>query len=194
MGRVRLTREGEVLRPKIERIADELAELQQLAVNLKPSDAEMLRVVSTPTLANTLIPNVVTRMRKTFRKVEINLFTQHTREMLNSVLLHECDVGLTLQQIEHPRIRCQLLSEGQVMVIAPTGHWNASDLARPLPLSSLAGAKVVGLTLQDDLGRKINTRIRALSPPVKVSTWVQTYQVDRLAFDDLAIGFSRKRS
>ena len=122
MGRVRLTREGEVLRPKIERIADELAELQQLAVNLKPSDAEMLRVVSTPTLANTLIPNVVTRMRKTFRKVEINLFTQHTREMLNSLLLHECDVGLTLQQIEHPRIRCQLLSEGQVMVIAPTGR------------------------------------------------------------------------
>ena len=133
MGRVRLTREGEVLRPKIERIADELAELQQLAVNLKPSDAEMLRVVSTPTLANTLIPNVVTRMRKTFRKVEINLFTQHTREMLNSLLLHECDVGLTLQQIEHPRIRCQLLSEGQVMVIAPTGHWSTSDLARPLP-------------------------------------------------------------
>ncbi|MFZ9872254.1 MAG: LysR family transcriptional regulator [Steroidobacteraceae bacterium] len=179
MGRVRLTREGEVLRPKIERIADELAELQQLALNLKPSDSEMLRVVSTPTLANTLIPNVVTRMRKTFRKVEINLFTQHTREMLNSLLLHECDVGLTLQQIEHPRIRCQLLSEGQIMAIAPAGHWSTSDLLQPLPLSSLAGAKIVGLTLQDDLGRKINARLRTLSPPVKVSTWVQTYQVAR---------------
>jgi DNA-binding transcriptional LysR family regulator len=47
-------------------------------VNLKPSDAEMLRVVSTPTLANTLIPNVVTRMRKTFRKVEITFYTAHT--------------------------------------------------------------------------------------------------------------------
>jgi DNA-binding transcriptional LysR family regulator len=46
-------------------------------------------------------------------------------------------------------------------------------------MSSLGGAKVVGLTLQDDLGRKINTRLRALSPPVKVSTWVQTYQVAR---------------
>lgn len=178
-GRVRLTREGEVLRPKIERIADKLVELQQLAVNLQPTDAEMLRVVSTPTLANTLIPNVVTRMRKTFRKVEINLFTQHTREILNSLLLHECDVGLTLQQIEHPRIRCQLLSAGQVMVIAPTGHWSASDLARPIAIANLAGARVVGLTLQDDLGRKINSRLRALSPPVKVSTWVQTYQVAR---------------
>ena len=179
MGRVRLTPEGEVLRPKIERIADELVELQQLAENLKPSDAEALRIVSTPTLANTLIPTVVARMRKTFRKVEMNLFTQHTREMLNSLLLHEYDVGLTLQKIEHPRIRCQLLSEGQVMVIAPSGYWSSGDLGKSIPLTGLAGERVVGLTLQDDLGRKINARLRSLSPAVRVVTWVQTYQVAR---------------
>jgi DNA-binding transcriptional LysR family regulator len=179
MGRIRLTPEGQVLRPKIEKIADELMELRQLAINLKPSDAEVLRVVSTPTLANTLIPTGITRMRRTFRKVEISLFTQHTREMLQSLLLHECDVGLTLQQIEHPRIKCQLLCEGNVLAIAPDGYWKDPVADTPLPLDELAGAKLVGLSLQDDLGRKINARVKHLSPAVKISTWVQTYQVAR---------------
>ena len=179
MGRIRLTPEGQVLRPKIERIADELTELRQLAINLKPSDAENLRVVTTPTLANTLIPTGITRMRRTFRKVEINLFTQHTREMLQSLLLHECDVGLTLQHIEHPRIKCQLLCEGHVLAIAPSGFWKNGDAAAPLPIEELAGARLIGLSLQDDLGRKISARLKHLSPAVKVSTWVQTYQVAR---------------
>ena len=54
----------------------------------------------TPTLANALIPKAVTRLRKPFKEASVELFTQHSREMLNSILLRETDIGLTLQEMQ----------------------------------------------------------------------------------------------
>lgn len=178
-GRLRLTPEAALLRNRIEKIADEVSELRRLAANLKPSAHQVLRVVSTPTLANNLVPRAVTQVRNTFTDVEIELFTQHSREMLNSILLRESDIGLTLQSIEHPSVHCQPLCEGAVMVIAQQGYWRASDVGVPVPIGDLAGSSVVGIALRDELGGKLHAHLECLSRAPRISTWVQTYQVAR---------------
>jgi DNA-binding transcriptional LysR family regulator len=178
-GRLRLTPEAVILRQRIERISDELNELKRLAGNLKPSERQVLRVVSTPTLANELIPMVITQVRDRYPGTEIDLLTQHTREMLNSLLLRESDIGLTLQRIDHPAVRCESLCEGSVMVIAQRGHWPEAEVGTPFGVERLAAARVVGIAVRDDLGRKLQVHLEHLSPPPSISTWVQTYQVAR---------------
>lgn len=178
-GRLLLTQEAVLLRNRMEKIADELGELRRLVANLKPAGHQTLRIVSTPTLANTLVPCVVTQLREADAELEIELFTQHTREMLNSILLRESDVGLTLQHIDHPGVHCQLLCQGVVVAIGPAGYWPAEQLGEPLPVKALAGAPLVGIALKDELGRRLYAHLEDLPSPPHIATWVQTYQMAR---------------
>lgn len=178
-GRLHPTSEAALLRAKIEKISDEVNELKRLSANLKPMVQQVLRVVSTPTLANSLVSKVIIQVRKSFAESKIELYTQHSREMLNSILLRESDVGLTLQSIEHPGIRCETLCQGSVMVIAKKGYWSAEEVGRPVSIDRLAGSNVVGIATRDELGRKLYAHLESLSPPPLISIWVQTYQVAR---------------
>jgi DNA-binding transcriptional LysR family regulator len=180
-GRLQLTPEALILRDKIESISDGVRELQRLASNIKASDCATLRVVSTPTLASAMIPKAVSRLRASslYRDSAIELFTQHTREMLNSIILRETDIGFTMQELDHPGVRCNKLCEGELMVIAPMGFWPPADIGKPISIEQLAGAPVVGIAVRDSLGRELQTLLEFLDPPPKISTWVQTYQLAR---------------
>jgi DNA-binding transcriptional LysR family regulator len=178
-GRLQLTPEALILRDKIESISDGVRELQRLASNIKASDRAMLRVVSTPTLANAMIPKAVSRLRALYPQLGIELFTQHTQEMLNSVILRETDIGFTMQELDHPGVRCDKLCEGELMVIAPMGFWPAAEIGKPISIEQLAGAPVVGIAIRDSLGRELQTLLEFLEPPPKISIWVQTYQLAR---------------
>jgi DNA-binding transcriptional LysR family regulator len=178
-GRLQLTPEAVILREKIEAISDGVRELQRLAFNIKASDRAVLRVVSTPTLANAMIPKAVSRLRASYREAAIELYTQHSQEMLNSIVLRETDIGFTMQELDHPGVRCDKLCEGELMVIAPMGFWPAAEIGRPISIEHLAGAPVVGIAVRDSLGRQLQTLLEFLEPPPRISIWVQTYQLAR---------------
>lgn len=184
LGRLQLTPEGHLLKDRIERVSDDLRELQRLAENIRQPDHHPLRVVSTPTLASALVPRAVTRLRKDFPEAAVELFTQHSQEMLNSVLLRETDIGLTLQDVFHPGIHPEMLCQGRLMVIAPEGWWKQAELSRPVPLDSLAGVPMVGIAVKDQLGRMLRAHMQYLSPPPRIHTHVQTYQFARALVAD----------
>jgi DNA-binding transcriptional LysR family regulator len=178
-GRLQLTSEAMMLRDKIESISDGVRELQRLASNIKASDCATLRVVSTPTLAYSLVPKAVSHLRTLYPDSAIELFTQHTREMLNSIILRETDIGFTMQELDHPGLHCDKLYEGELMVMAPMGFWPAKEAGQPISIEQLAGAPMVGIAVRDSLGRELQTRLELLEPAPRISTWVQTYQLAR---------------
>jgi DNA-binding transcriptional LysR family regulator len=178
-GRLQLTSEAMMLRDKIETISDGVRELQRLASNIKASDCATLRVVSTPTLAYSLVPKAVSHLRTLYPDSAIELFTQHTREMLNSIILRETDIGFTMQELDHPGLHCDKLYEGELMVMAPMGFWHAKEAGQPISIEQLAGAPMVGIAVRDSLGRELQTRLELLEPAPRISTWVQTYQLAR---------------
>ncbi|HEY0745333.1 MAG TPA: LysR family transcriptional regulator [Steroidobacteraceae bacterium] len=178
-GRLQLTSEAMMLREKIESISDGVRELQRLASNIKASDCATLRVVSTPTLANSVIPKAVSHLRTLRPDSAIELFTQHTREMLNSIILRETDVGFTMQELDHPGLHCDKLYQGELMVIAPMDFWPASEAGKPISIEQLADAPMVGIAVRDSLGRELQARLELLHPRPRISTWVQTYQLAR---------------
>lgn len=178
-GRLQVTPEGLILKEKIEKISDDVRELQRLASNLKGHRSHPLRVVSTPTLAMAVVPKAVTRLCIPSAGMSVELFTQHSREMLNSILLREADIGLTLQELDHPGIHSQTLCQSGLMVIAPPGWWSREELGKPIFMEQLAAEPLVGIAIRDTLGRQLQTHLEHLTPPPKISIWVQTYQLAR---------------
>lgn len=176
-GRLQMTPESMLLKEKIERISDELRDLQRLAANLARPDRQLLRVVSTPTLANAIVPQALTHLRKRFSHAAVELSTQHSREMLRSILLRETDIGLTLQELSHPDVHCVPIFVGSLVMIAPTGTWTAQEMLRPISIDCLADKPLVGIATMDNFGRQLQTYLERLSPPPRISTWVQTYQI-----------------
>jgi DNA-binding transcriptional LysR family regulator len=99
--------------------------------------------------------------------------------MFKSIVLRESDLGFTLQESTHPDVRCEPLCSGPLAVIAPSGTWTGRDAMLPLPVQALADANLVGISTADSLGRQLQSYLEQLSPPPRVSIWVQTYQIAR---------------
>jgi len=178
-GRLHLTPESELLKDRIDQIFAQLCDLQMLVANIARADNRLLRVVCTPTLATAVVPRAITRLRKQLGKASIELATQHSREMFKSIVLRESDLGFTLQESNHPDVRCEPLCSGSLAVIAPRGTWMGRDATLPLPVQALADANLVGISTADNLGRQLQSYLEQLTPPPRVSIWVQTYQIAR---------------
>jgi DNA-binding transcriptional LysR family regulator len=176
-GRLHLTPESQMLKGQMERIFDELRDLQRLASNIARAENYLLRVVSTPTLANAIIPKSITRLRRQLGQTAVELSTQHSPDMLKSIVLREVDVGFTLQELNHPDVRCEPLCTGSLAMIAPAGTWSPREACMPIGMDYLEDAPMVGITTADSFGRKLQTHLELLDPPPRVSIWVQTYQI-----------------
>jgi DNA-binding transcriptional LysR family regulator len=176
-GRLQPTKEALLLRNRVENIAQELHDLQRLTANIARPDSSPLRVTCTPTVAQTMLPDAVTLLRKTFPDTTAELSTQHSAVMYESILLHEADLGLTLQDFGHPAVRREPLCHGQVMVIAPPGWWPEEDVAEPLPLAALAGQPMIGIAIHDAFGSMLHSQLAHVAPAPQTAVWVQTYQL-----------------
>jgi DNA-binding transcriptional LysR family regulator len=176
-GRLQPTEQALLLRHRVDRIIHDLHDLQRLTANISRPESYPLRVTCTPTLAQALVPDAATLLRKTFPDTTAELFTQHSAEMCQSLMLHEADIGLTLQDASHPGLHQEPLCHGHVMVIAPPGWWSAEELAQPLPVAALAGQPMIGIAVQDALGRMLQSHLTQIEPPPRTSVWVQTYQL-----------------
>lgn len=176
-GRLQLSDEGQLLRERIENISDELRELRRLSLSIRSSGQQHLRVVSTPALAEAVVPSAISLLRKQFPEASIELLTEHSHEMQRSLLLRENDLGLTLQEMPHPGLQQEKLLHGRLMAIAPRGWWTKAQLRKPLRLAELAGVPMIGIAVRDSLGRRLRTHLQYLNPEPKISVQVQTYQL-----------------
>lgn len=176
-GKLEPTPEARILRNKTESLSADLQSLRRLASNLKRGAEDTLRLVSTPALAQQLLPLAISQWRKKHGNVTCELATQHSAEMIQRVLLREADIGLTLQLVEHPGLQCELLAQGFMQLIAPAGSWTEEQCREPIYLQDLAGATLIGLDTRDALGGLIGEHLRALQPAAQINTRVQTYQL-----------------
>lgn len=176
-GRLQPTPQALQLRDRIEKIIQDVHELQRLTTNMGQPGSSPLRVTCTPTLALVLLPTAIVQLRKAFPDATIELSTQHSAAMCESLTLRESDIGLTLQDTGHQTLRQKTLCRGQVMVIAPPGWWPAAELTQPLSITALAGQPIIGINVRDALGSMLQTHLSQLEPAPRPAVAVQTYQL-----------------
>jgi DNA-binding transcriptional LysR family regulator len=176
-GRLQPTQQALLLRDRIEKIIQDVHELQRLTTSMGQPGNCPLRVTCTPTLALALLPTATTLLRKSFPDVTVELSTQHSAMMCESLTLRETDIGLTLQDTGHQTLRQRVLCRGQVMVIAPPGFWPEAELNQPLPIGALASQSMIGITVRDALGNMLQSHLAKVAPAPQIAVSVQTYQL-----------------
>ena len=177
-GRLQATPQALLLRDRIEKIIQEVHDLERLTKNMSDPGNCPLRVACTPTLALTVLANAIALLRKALPDVVAELSTQHSAAMCESLTLRDTDIGLTLQDTgHHQNLRQRVLCRGQVMVIAPPGWWHAADLAQPLPIGELANQPMIGINVRDALGSMFQRHLAEVDPAPRIAVSVQTYQL-----------------
>ena len=176
-GRLQPTEQALLMRHHIDRLMRDLYDLRRLTVNITRPESHPLRVTCTPALSQVLVPDAVAELGKAYPGTPVELFTQHSAGMRDSLMLREADIGLTLQDISHHGLLQEPLCRGTIMVIAPPGWWPKRELARPLPIKALAGQPMIGITVQDALGAMLQSHLAKVEPAPRTSVWVQTYQL-----------------
>lgn len=176
-GRLQATREARELQPAITRVYDAFDPLQRLADSLRFHQAPPLRIVGTAPLVQQLLPQCIAALRRRFTDTPCSLLSQSTRDMVNSLLLRDCDLGLSLHDPEHPDIHCQPLAQGKLFLLAPHGWLQAKQ--KYVALQDLAGQAMVGLEGQDPLSVILASKLQNLRPSPVIQTRVQTYQMMR---------------
>ncbi|KWV86362.1 LysR substrate-binding domain-containing protein [Pseudomonas fluorescens] len=176
-GRLQPTRETLELQAQITALYEALEPLQRLASRLKHHHAPPLRALCTPPLANQLLPQSIAALRRRFQDMPCNLSSQPVGEIINSLLLHEADVGLSLHDPEHPQIQSTVLAQGKLQLLAPHGWLKPKQ--KYIALQELAGQSLIGLEGHDPLSRLLDAKLHALRPLPVAQTRVQTYPMMR---------------
>ncbi|SMF29190.1 LysR family transcriptional regulator [Pseudogulbenkiania subflava] len=184
-GKLYPTPEAQLLQREIATLFDSLQAVKRLASSLRHQRDRPLRLQATPAVAQAVLPAALGRWRRAFPAHPCSLATHHTTQMVQSLCLHEADLGFTLRRPDHPGVVVTPLAHGQLTVIAPLGWWPEAKLPRDLPIEELDGASCIGLMDDDPLwgGLAAMLEDRAIVP--QVLTTVQTYQ---LAYDLVALG------
>jgi DNA-binding transcriptional LysR family regulator len=114
-----------------EKLNRDLQGIRRLAASLKGRAVETVRLVSTPTLAISVLPQAMTAWRRDFAQTRCELATYHTSEIVNALRLGEADLALSLQDPRHPGIVAEPIAQGMLTVMAPARP--CSIRSRPLP-------------------------------------------------------------
>ncbi|MFM2086354.1 MAG: hypothetical protein RLZZ237_1223 [Pseudomonadota bacterium] len=161
-----------------EKLNRDLLGIRRLAASLKSHAVETIRLVSTPTIAISVLPFAMTAWRRDFPHTRCQLATHHTGEIVNTLRLGEADLALSLQDPRHPGIVAEPIAQGVMTVIAPAGTWHAADCGTPLTAHGLSG-ELIGHADNDPLGELVIAACEAQDIHPVFSTVVQTYQIAR---------------
>lgn len=177
-GKLYPTPEAHKLFVEVDRLNRDLQSVRRMASSLRDKPEQTVRLVSTPTLAMSVVPTALTLWRKKYPDVRCKLSTHHTPEIVSALLLGEADFALSLHDPKNPSIGVETLAQGYMSVIAPAGTWSARLAATPIHVTEIP-KNLIGLAVDDPLGNQVMNVADAFGHTLDANTVVQTYQLAR---------------
>lgn len=176
-GKLYPTPEAERLFVEIDKLNRDLVSIRRLAANLRSGESEQVRLVATPTLGASVIPQAMNQWCRAYPQASCVLATNHTREIVSALLLGEADLALSLQDPRHPGIKTEAIASGPMMALCPLGSPEAAG-SGPLPLDQIH-SDLVALPGDDPLGSVVMNACEAQGVQPRSRLTVQTYQLAR---------------
>jgi DNA-binding transcriptional LysR family regulator len=146
--RLRATEEALALYREIEKIFPRVEAVQRLAENLGRGAGRTLRIVALPSLAQTLLPAALAAFRSAHPALDIELHTRHTRELVNSLILRDADLGLDFGGFDHPAVERKALLATEYVCATPAGWF---DPGKALTAGDLSARPRIRMTFADAL-------------------------------------------
>jgi DNA-binding transcriptional LysR family regulator len=171
------TTEAQTLYPHIERLFQQLDEVQRLANSLKAGDrADELHLLTVLALSYEIIPRALKSFRKQHPDVRVAVEALHSPQIISSLVLQEADVGFVFSSVAHPSLEQQSLAQGRMMCVAPKG-WLSTAMVKKgaVGLMELADKPVISLDVRDPVGTHLNHACREAGVGLQSVVTVQTY-------------------
>jgi DNA-binding transcriptional LysR family regulator len=184
---LRATEEALALYREIEKIFPRIDAIQRLAENLKHGTGRTLRIVALPSLAQTLLPAALSAFGLAHPALDIELRTQHTQELVNSLILHDADLGFDFGGFDHPAVRCKTLRVSEYVCITPAGWF---EPGKALSGGNLSGRPRIRMTFTDALTQRLAECDTWAFGEIPSSLAVQNYHA-ALEMVSRGLGFAR---
>lgn len=153
-GRLVPTAEAVTLLPEAERLHAELQGFKAFARDLGSHRGGLLRLGATSSLAVTLVPRAVARLRAERRSARLTVHLLPLRELGEALLARRLDVGLSLSPIALPGLVSEVIGSTACVVVLPAGHRLAAEpVLRP---AMLAGEPELGFAAWQDFGQSLD--------------------------------------
>lgn len=176
-GRLIPTPEAQTLFPHIERLFNQLDEVQRLATNLKIGRQEgELHILSVLALSYEILPRALKSFRIHHPDVVVKIDSLHSAQIISALILKEADIGFVFSAVAHPSLEQQHLAEGRIMCIAPKGMLPSKLVKQAtITLAALAKTPVISLDMRDPVGTSLNQACREVGVGLQSVVTVQTY-------------------
>ena len=149
-GRLVPTQEARTLYPDVEQLYLKLDGIRRLVDNLAHGEGGVLRVLCVPSLAQDWLPRALSQVMRRHPDLRLSVRTLHSRQIVDSLVLREADVGFAFEAPEHPALVAEPLAQGRLVCVGP-------GLARTsVSLEELATLPVIDLDASDPLGRLLH--------------------------------------
>jgi len=171
------TTEAQTLYPHIERLFNQLDDVQRLANSLKGDQREgELHILSVLALSYEVLPRALRAFRRLHPDVAVTIDALHSPQIVSALVLQEADVGFVFSSIAHPSLTQEHLADGRMVCVAPKGMLDASLVrAGVVHLADLAGTPVVRLDVRDPIGTVVSHACREAGVGLQSPFMVQTY-------------------
>jgi DNA-binding transcriptional LysR family regulator len=121
-GRLYPTAEALTLHEEVERAYLGIRLVHDVAQDLALSRTGRLRLVCSPSLGLTLVPNAITAFRAERPGLRIGLEILPQAPLLERVLTHQADLGISMFASDHPNLAVETLCRGRLVCVLPAGH------------------------------------------------------------------------
>lgn len=157
-GRLVPTAEAQTLLPEAERLYQELQGFKGFARDLGSHRGGLLRLGTSSSLAVSLVPPAIARLRRERAAARLTVHLLPVRELGEALLARRLDAALSLTPFSLPSLDSMVLGSIPCVVLLPEGHRLAAEsVLRP---ALLAGEPEVGFAGWQDFGQSLDLAFR----------------------------------
>lgn len=149
-GRLLPTEEAHVVYRESREVYAKLETLQQACRSLRAGEGGRVSVAAVHSAGLAAAPAAIARFRKQRPDVVFDVRTFHQDEALRALFDRTCEVAIVWDAALHPRVAAQRIGGGELVLVFPRGAF--SNVGDRIPISSLVGQDVIGITASGPVG------------------------------------------
>lgn len=132
--RITLTEAGQLLYEHVDRILEDVDELEHLVKQFQGLERGTIQIAATASAGNHVVPELIASFHQAYPEIVVEARVGNTEDVLTWLDLDECELGISPQKPSSGNLVAEDLYREQLVVIAPA----AMQLPEPLPVHRLA--------------------------------------------------------
>lgn len=158
-GRLVTRPEAKPLWEAVEKLFFDIEQIRLLSEELQEPTTMRLKIGAIPTATMTALPPAITKFRKRFPQVRVEIFALPTRQIVDDVATGALDIGFAYSVTDHPAIDAIDVMDTEIICVMRPDH----PLARKATIAprDLEGHPIISFHLGESISLTINEGFRA---------------------------------